>query len=807
MKRWMRAVASLSFLTLTMPGAAAPPACRIGYTSPRSYDRGIALRVAVATGDFDGDGLIDIVSLHRFVNEGIPNGTGTILLNRGHLAFEQKPLIAAGDFGTVAVRDLNNDGRLDLVLGGSASVAILYGNGDGTFRSGGTAEVHNVTAIAIGQFDGVNGLDIAAAQSSPASLAILLANPDGTYSNTSTVVLAKPPSAVASADFDGDGRADLVTADAQTITPMYGDGSGSFSPGPGLTSLVTLSLATGDLNRDGHPDIIAGGRQVVTTFTYSGSRQFALSHLHPTPQDAATVTLTDVDRDPFPDIVIAGTGDISVLRGAAGGTFLAPVTYVGGANAIGGAAGDFDADGFIDVVVANNSSTDISILRNLGGGVLDAMRKLEAGSHPVFVAPDVNADGVRDLVVANQDSADVLVFINGDSGFSGPAAYGLGFAARSLKTGDIDGDGNPDVVALSVDGLTVGVLFGSPTGVFHNFTTLSFSHPLCCIELADMNLDSRADLVYAEEQGTLGVQLSAGFTFGAAATYPLPSPVTAIAVGDLDNDLLPDVAAATLQEVRTFNGAPFGTLTPRATIDVQDTHALAIARIDSDSFPDIVAGTTDLTILYGNSTQTYVSRGHFGLPSDGITSISIADLDTDGRVDVAATLTRTKTSEHFAVVYMNRGFGLEPQPAIQTETAPMAILAANVTRDDNLPDLIISAADKVLIASSRCAPPSVTAGIASPRAPQPGQPITFVANATAGAGRDATFSFVIDGFVVPGTTTSILEPGVARVTVALPAGVHTVYATVRYPESDGVPSDVVTFTVGGQPGRRRIVRH
>jgi len=808
----MRAVASLSFFALTVSGAALVPPCPIGYTSPRSYDRGIALRVAVQTGDFDGDGLPDIVSLHRFGNEGTQDRSGTILLNRGHLAFEQKPLIAAGDFSTAQVRDLNNDGRLDLVLGGTTPLTILYGNGDGTFRLGATVDLRNVSAIGIGQFDGLNGLDIAVAQSSQSSqptLTILLANPDGTYTVSSTSSLANPVTAIASADFDGDGRADLVVADRLVITPMFGAGNGSFTLGATLQSLVTLSLAANDIDRDGRPDIIAGGRQAITTFVYAGARSFHLNRTHPIAQDAATLAFTDVDRDAFPDLVVVGNGDVAVLRGLAGANFLPAVTYVGGANALGGAIGDFDTDGFNDVVVANSDSADISILRNLGGGTLDAMRRLDTGNGSVaFVAPDLNGDSLADLVVANQLSSDLSVFINNENGIGGvPAGYGLSFSPRSLKTGDIDGDGNPDVAALSTDGRTIGLLFGSQTGVFHDLTTLSFANPLCCFELADMNGDHRADLVYAEEQGTLAVRLSTFTNFGAATTYPLPPGVTALAVGDLDNDSEHDVAVATNQKLFTFTGSPSGALTPKATVDVKDTHVIAIAPMDDDNFPDIVVGTTDIMILFGDLTSSYVNQAHFGLPADAITSISIADLNGDETNDITATLTRTKTSEHFAVIYMNRGFGLEAQPAVQTERAPSAILAASVTPNDSLPDLIISASGKALIASSRCAPPSVTVGIASPRAPQPGQPITFVANAVAGGGRDATFSFVVDGFAVTGTVTSVFEPGIAHTTVTLPAGPHTVYAIVRYPEGQGTNSEIVNFVVGGGTGRRRAVRH
>ena len=398
------------------------------------------------------------------------------------------------------------------------------------------------------------------------------------------------------------------------------------------------------------------------------------------------------------------------------------------------ATADFDGDGLNDIVVSNLESSDISILQNLGGGSLDAMRKLDAGTRPIaFVAGDVNGDQRRDLIVANQLSGDISVFVANPSGFDAPLVFPLGFSPKSIKIGDVDGDKNLDVVALSSDGNTVGILFGTGTASFHDLTTLSSGASLCCIELSDMNGDKRDDLVYAEEQGTLGVRLSTLNSFGPPSTVSLESGVTALAVGDLDNDFDHDVAVATTQHVFTFKGSPSGALTPGSTINVRDTNAIAIAPIDADNFPDIIVGSTDITVLYGDLGETYIRRDHLGVPADRVTALSIADLDGDSRNDIAATLFRSSLSEHFATFYLNRGFGLEAQPAVQTDRVPIAILAASLTPDDNLPDLVIAAAGKALLASSRCAPPAVTVGVASPRLPVPNQPVTFVANAVAGA--------------------------------------------------------------------------
>jgi hypothetical protein len=804
MTRPMRAVASLA-LGILAANAAAAATCRIGYASPRSYDRGLALRIGVQTGDFDGDGRTDIASLHRYgVNDGNPDRAGTILLNRGSGAFEQLPLIAPGDFSTILAGNLDNDGILDLVLGGSTPLTWLYGNGNGTFRIGGTAEVRNVTSIALGQFDGRNGIDIAVAQASPPALTILLADANGNYSTVATYPVDNAATAVATADFDGDGRADLVVADSKFVTPYFGNGDGTFTKGASLPTLATLSLTAHDMNRDGRPDIVVGGQKFVTVFVYAGSRQFLFSQQTSIGTDANTIAVTDVDHDANPDVVAVGNGDIAVLRGTQSGGFLPAATYAGGANPVAGAIGDFNGDGFNDVVVSNLASADISIIENLGNGDFDAMRKLEAGDRPVaFATGDVNLDHHLDLIVANQLSNDITIFPGNDAGgFGAPSFFSLGFGPKSVKVGDIDGDGNLDVAALSADGNTVGVLFGSQDGKFHDLTIIPFAQPLCCIELSDLNGDHRADLIYAESQrGVFGVLLSNIGSFGPPTTYLLPNGATALAVGDLDNDSNPDVVVGTPLDVYTFRGSPSGTLTPLGTLGIKDSNAIAIGFLDKDSFPDIVIGSTDVVALFGDLSGSYQSRAHLGVPADRVTAVAIADLDGDGVNDIAATLYRTPLSEHFVTTYLNRGFEFEAQPAVQTETIPSALVAADFT-NDTIPDLVVGASAKALFARARCAPPAVTVGV--PRFISPGQPFTIVANVVAGAARNATLSILVDGVLVPGTLINPQEPGIARATVTLGAGSHTITAIARFPEGEGASSNPLTVVLSSP--RRRAVR-
>ncbi|HSY90363.1 MAG TPA: VCBS repeat-containing protein [Candidatus Binatus sp.] len=234
---------------------------------------------SVATADLNRDGKADLV-----VVEPGP-GTITILLGNGDGTFKAAPTIttpATGPGGValspvaVAIADFNRDGTPDLAVangprfeqGAPGSVTIMLGNGDGTF----TAQSESPAAggqplnIAAGDLngDGIPDLvvsDMNSGSPEPGNLTIMLGKGDGTFTPT-TVSPQKGaiPYSVAITDFNGDGKADLATANAgsNTISVFLGNGDGTFaaplSPPAGTDPIFA---ALGDFNGDGIPDLAA----------------------------------------------------------------------------------------------------------------------------------------------------------------------------------------------------------------------------------------------------------------------------------------------------------------------------------------------------------------------------------------------------------------------------------------------------------------------------------------------------------------------------------------------------------------------
>jgi hypothetical protein len=219
--------------------------------------------VTVALADLNGDGRLDIVTSNDF-------GDGmTVLLNNGNGTFNRtdyKP--GMGLCTTVAVADLNGDGHPDIVLGDytNSKVVVMLNNGDGTFKELSNFSVpgSNVRMVKLGDFNRDGHFDMAVTYQFSPVVSILLGNGDGTFGPATNSALRGPCGGLALADLNGDGKLDIVAHDgvqSDTVSVLLGNGNGTF--GPYTAYQVGLSnnaaapgVAVGDLNGDGHLDIV-----------------------------------------------------------------------------------------------------------------------------------------------------------------------------------------------------------------------------------------------------------------------------------------------------------------------------------------------------------------------------------------------------------------------------------------------------------------------------------------------------------------------------------------------------------------------
>jgi YD repeat-containing protein len=214
---------------------------------------------AVCVTDVNGDGKLDLVTANTYSSD------VSVLLGNGDGTFQTQQRFAAISYPTsVSVGDLNGDGKVDLVTstngGGANNLAVLFGNGDGTFQLPQLLQVGSGTrGTALADVNGDGKLDIIAANNYSDDVSVLLGNGDGTFQPQLTIALGDVnPRAVKVADVDGDGNLDILTAnDAGSISLLLGNGDGTFvSPQHFVTGGLSRSLYVADLNGDGKPDVV-----------------------------------------------------------------------------------------------------------------------------------------------------------------------------------------------------------------------------------------------------------------------------------------------------------------------------------------------------------------------------------------------------------------------------------------------------------------------------------------------------------------------------------------------------------------------
>jgi trimeric autotransporter adhesin len=328
---------------------------------------------AFGVGDFNGDGITDLLV------DDEDTGKLTVLLGKGDGTFtvgQSMPF----NTQSIAIADFNGDGQPDLALSGSTQTTILLGNGDGTFTAASNQPQIGSSHVVAADFNGDGKLDLALSPSNGAT-SILLGNGDGTF----TAAPDQPQigsSLVVAADFNGDGKLDLaVSASDGTIAILLGNGDGTFtavSTFPAGSN--AFSPAVGDFNGDGKPDIAVAGianfpDHQVTIFTGNGDGTFAAGF---DINDASAQSLAAAD------FTGSGTSDLSTF----GSVLLGNLTISTATNDIDPPAGFvvIQADYPGDTSDAPSNSTNKP-------GILVPQQLFSLSSNPVTVAPGTSASG------------------------------------------------------------------------------------------------------------------------------------------------------------------------------------------------------------------------------------------------------------------------------------------------------------------------------------------------------------------------------------------------------------------------------
>jgi glucose/arabinose dehydrogenase len=350
---------------------------------------------------------------------------------------------------------------------------------------------------------------------------------------------------ITSADFNGDGRLDIATANAGSndISVLLGNGTGTFAPTANFgVGVEPKSVFAADFNRDGRIDLFTANQITnnVSVLLGNGDGTFAPSASYAGVPNAHEAVASDVDGDGDLDIAVAGWGSntIRIMQNSGDGTFANFTDYSVDATVHHSLQlADFNGDGRPDLAVTNYLTTSISVLLNLnnGTGTFGSATRYTAGDGPHSMrAGDLNGDGRIDLVTANESSNNVSVLLgNGNGTFAPVVNYATGSVPKGVAIGDINGDGRVDLATANTagnypdqdnpGGNTISLLSGRGDGTFTAPTAYTTGRTPFSLNIADFNGDGRVDIASANwHTGDAGVLLNSP---SAPGTPPTPTGV------------------------------------------------------------------------------------------------------------------------------------------------------------------------------------------------------------------------------------------------------------------------------------------
>jgi len=328
----------------------------------------------------------------------------------------------------VVAADLNGDGKVDLITVNlfDNTLTVLTNDGSGLFGSNATLNVgfcpHCVTAADI---NGDGKLDLIAASGTGEGANVLTVwtnNGSGIFGSNATLNVGSAPSCVIAADVNGDGKLDLITANAgdNTLTILTNDGSGLFSSNATINvGIEPHSVVAADVNGDGKLDLITanfGGLSPsigsVTVLTNNGFGIFGSNATINVGNWTRSVIAADLHDTGKLDLVCVNQWDntLTVLTNSGNGVFCSNATLNVGNIPYGVVAADINGSKTLDLITVNAGDNSLTVLTNNGSGIFGFCKTLDVGSIPEWlIAADVNSDGKLDLISANEASASVTV--------------------------------------------------------------------------------------------------------------------------------------------------------------------------------------------------------------------------------------------------------------------------------------------------------------------------------------------------------------------------------------------------------------
>jgi len=564
----------------------------------------------------------------------------------------------------------------------------------------------NPRSVAIADLDGDGRLDVVTANANSDNLTVLHGTGGGDFIAHPSIAVGDRPISVAVADLNGDEILDLVTANngSSNLTVLLGTGGGNFDPLTPIPVAVgpNSSIAVADLNRDEILDlVVTNGSSAVGRLTIllgTGGANF--NALPPISVDggAQSVAVAHLNSDGLLDLVVTDPLGVIVLLGTAGGGFdELPSIPVAGADSV--AVAHFNDDDLLDLVITNNISgpDSVTVLLGTGGANFNALPSIPVGSDPQYVVvADLNGDRKMDIVTANSDSVDLSVLLgDGDGHFDALPSFSVGVDPIAIAVADLNRDDRPDVVVTDATLDKVTVLLGSGGGNLGLVPRSEIDYSPASFAAADLDGDGLLDLVTTGNvigsAAVVTVMLGNG-TGRFAALPPIPAGGNSVAVADLNIDGLPDIVAASTNRVTTLLGTGGGSfnILPPVSMGMLSNPRVVIADVNGDDIPDLVTANYTLDnviVALGTGGGGFNALAPIPVGSRPH-AVAVADLDDDGDLDL---VTANQSSQDLSVLLGTGDGSFNPLPPVSVAVGRyLRHIAAADFNGDRLVDLAVS---------------------------------------------------------------------------------------------------------------------
>jgi hypothetical protein len=602
--------------------------------------------IAAATGDFNGDGKLDAVTIDSgsYLNVMLGNGNGTF----------QAPIssyigTANTFYYAIAVGDFNNDKLLDVAIwtlnpSGNTEAGIYLGNGAGSLTFHAAYAAPNSSNFSPGPNSLVTAdvnsdgkLDLVGMTPYNGAF-VYLGNGDGSFqtpTNYSTGTTAGCCSGVAVGDLNSDGKPDIAISANDGISILLNTGRGTFGAATYYPSGVAGSatgdgIAIGDLNGDKKPDVVVTNENNgAIIYLNQGSGTFAESStINGVPMGSTgNVLLADINNDKKLDIILVDSfGDLFTFLGKGTGVFSTGPAYpLQSCNDCGNflaLVGDFNNDGTLDLFDTNGGSTS-TVALGRGDGSFQTTQLFNYNTNITalnIAVADFNGDGFADVAESLQccnNKGDIGIVLGSSHGALSTTTTNVVAGCANyntvwwVATGDVNNDGKADLVATLGDSTQPGcqnhmvaVLTGKGTGKFNAakyYATGSTAQEFE-VYLVDVNGDGKLDIVIENVDGTISVLLNKG-----TGTYGTATVITSIAAL-----------------------SPFSNLMTFADFNGDGKMDIAVAASPS-------GGVTSVYVLPGNNNGTFNSPVTTSIPYYIQQSLAAGDFNKDGKQDLLVT--------------------------------------------------------------------------------------------------------------------------------------------------------------------------